>query len=117
LVGAKWTQSENLMKINFRELRILIRDMLKMAEAVEMYSLLKDNLYNFSTITDIQKRHDEILKEYLMQNRVLSTLVFPDPPLAGTQTIIPITDPKLLFQEGIDQNNCVYSYLDEILAG
>ena len=117
LVGAKWIHSIDSAEVEVQELRNFIKDMLKMAEAVGISSMLVKDLPNFSTVADIQKRHDEILKEYLEQTRVLSTLVFPDPPLAGTQAIIPITDPKLLFQEGIDQNNCVYSYLDEILAG
>ena len=78
--------------------------------------LVKD-LSSFLTITDIQRHHDEILKEYLEQTSVTKTLFFPGPPLAGTQAIIPITDSNSLFQEGIDQDNCVYSYLAEILAG
>ena len=88
-----------------------------MADALGKSSLIMKELPTFPSMADIQKRHNEILKEYLEQTEVLNTLVFPDPPLSGTQVIIPITDPIMLFQEGIDQNHCVYSYLDWILAG
>jgi len=116
LVGAKWTHSIKLNKVEIREYRNLIRDMLIMADAIGHSLLLNKALLNFSSRADVQKHHDAILKLYFKQIGVLSPLVFPDPPLAGTQAIIPITNSNLLFQEGIDQDNCVYSYLDEILA-
>ena len=117
LVGAKWVDSIDLAEVEVEELPNFIRDMLKMADTLGISSTIIKDLPNFPTMADIQKRHNEILKKYLEQTEVLSTLVFPGPPLSGTQAIIPITDPIMLFHESIDQNHCVYSYLDRILAG
>ena len=117
LVGAKWVDSIDLAEVEVEELPNFIRDMLKMADTLGISSTIIKDLPNFPTMADIQKRHNEILKGYLEQTDVLSTLVFPDPPLSGNQAIIPVTDPIMLFQEGIDQNHCIYSYLDRILAG
>jgi hypothetical protein len=117
LIGAKWIDSVDVAAVEVQELPHLIRDMLKMADSLGVSSMVIKDLPNFPTVADIRKRHNEILKEYLEQTEVLSTLVFPDPPLSGTQAIIPITDPIMLFHESIDQNHCVYSYLDRILAG
>ena len=58
-----------------------------------------------------------MLRSYLGQTGVKCNLFFPVPPLAGKGVVVPITDSNSLFQEGIDQNNCVYSYLPEILIG
>ena len=117
LIGAKWVDSIDLADVDVQQLPNLIRDMLKMADSLGVSSMIIKDLPNFPTVPDIRKRHNEILKEYLEKTEVLSTLVFPDPPLSGTQAIIPITDPIMLFHESIDQNHCVYSYLDRILAG
>ena len=114
---AKWIHSIDQVDGRIQELRVLIRDILAMADTLEKSSKLARDLSNFPAIADIQRCHDEILKEFLEQTSVTNPLVFPDQPLAGTQAISPITDSKSLFQEGIDQDNCVYSYLDMILTG
>jgi hypothetical protein len=117
LVGAKWIHSIDSTEIEIKGLRILIRDIVKMTEAMEVASIPSKDLSSFSTIVDIERHHDEILRLYLENIGVKTNMPLPDPPMAGTLNIIPITDSKLLFQEGNEQDNCVYSYLTEIQAG
>jgi hypothetical protein len=117
LIGAKLAHFMHSGNEGIQGCLIIIRDMLKMADALGKSSLLVRELSKLSTIEDVRNHHDEILKAYLEQTGVESTLEFPDPPLAGNQHIIPITNSDQLFHEGIDQDNCVYSYLTEILSG
>ena len=46
-----------------------------------------------------------------------SAEVFPDPPIPGTETIVPILSVADLTIEGIDQKNCVASRTSEIRKG
>jgi hypothetical protein len=117
LVGAKWIHSIDSTEIEIKGLRILIRDIVKMTAAMGVASIPSKDLSSFSTIVDIERHHDETLRLYLENTGVKTNMPLPDPPLAGTQSITPITDSKLLFQEGNEQDNCVYSYLAEIQAG
>ena len=42
---------------------------------------------------------------------------FPEPPLLGTNKIVPLTDVRSLVEEGREQKNCVASYIGDILRG
>ena len=49
--------------------------------------------------------------------REAETLSFPAPPIAGTDTILPIVHPKDLHEEGYLQRNCVGDYARDIASG
>ena len=42
---------------------------------------------------------------------------FPEPPLPGTDTLVPIRDSAVLYREGKTMDHCVFSYMEAIRAG
>lgn len=42
---------------------------------------------------------------------------FPEPPLPGTDTLVPIRDSAVLYKEGKSMQHCVFSYMDAIRSG
>ena len=76
------------------------------------------------TLLDLTTLHDRWstkLNKFSIDERVAATIakygtaLFPMPPLIGTNTIIPITTAKELFQEGADMHHCVASYAGKIM--
>lgn len=49
--------------------------------------------------------------------RNLAFAPFPEPPLPGTNTIIPLASPNDLQAEGVMQSNCVASYVSKVKRG
>jgi len=128
LVGAKWTHSVNTDDVDIQEYQTLFKDSLNMAKDMGILAKIENNLYNLKEISEIEGLHASLLPRYLehlyaTRDRELrdaykiKTLKFPDPPLNGTSKITPITDSFMLYKEGMEQVNCVYGYLEEILAG
>lgn len=59
----------------------------------------------------------ERLTERLKSSKLLPGEVFPDPPIPGTSTIVPILSVPDLTIEGIEQQNCAASRASEIRRG
>ena len=55
LTGARWTHSISPTYVDAREIRILIKDVLKMGEALGRSRNLEKHLSNFSSTADIQE--------------------------------------------------------------
>ena len=60
---------------------------------------------------------DEILVVRYMNIKFEQFSECKKPPIVGNQTIIPIMDSRELLREQLEQENCVYSYLEVILRG
>lgn len=69
-----------------------------------------------STFASLQAFHDEITTDFLrLQSESGGSL--PDPPIAGTDTIVPIVSGEGLREEGNSQRNCVGGYAGRIRKG
>lgn len=69
-----------------------------------------------SSIAKLQKWHLDLSRRWVLENPPQDGPVFI-PPLEGTPTIQPIVGASALVQEGIEQNNCVGSYVDAVRSG
>lgn len=70
----------------------------------------------FATLASLQAFHDEITAEFLrVKSRADDPL--PEPPIAGTETIVPIVTGEDLREEGKSQKNCVGGYAARIRQG
>ncbi len=128
LIGAKWTFSIKKDGVEIQEYKIFIKDSLNMAREMGYLDRIEKDFFNLKAISEVQELHDILLSRYLehlyavrgreLRNSYkLPVLEFPAPPIKGTSSIIPITDSYMLYEEGLLQRNCAYSYLDEILSG
>lgn len=62
-----------------------------------------------------QRLNADSTREYLQQK--FGSVFFPDPPLPGNQSIVPIRSVDQLIEEGSVMNNCVASYAHEVMTG
>ena len=73
------------------------------------------------TLAGLRERGQEIDAAYhrhmRMRTRTFREAGFPPPPVAGTDGIIPLTDPGQLVEEGRQQHNCVGGYAERVTAG
>lgn len=90
----------------------------KLTHMMEMLALLAPEV-SFPAIPSIarlQKAHDEVVAEYLRVDPLTDTLL-PRPPIAGTDTIVPIRNGDELRREGREQKNCAGSLVNHIRGG
>jgi len=80
----------------------------------------------FRSIAEVNRFHEDTSEEYsaFLERRAIARKrksvrkhVFPDPPLPGTETIVPITSEYALRREGQEQRNCVRSYAPQVKRG
>ena len=73
------------------------------------------------TLAGLRERGQEIDAAYQrhmrLRARTFLELRFPVPPVAGTDGIVPLTDPGQLVEEGRHQHNCVGGYAERVAAG
>ncbi len=72
----------------------------------------------FNSLAQLTRHHDELVAE--MNLKGLSEqehLVFPPPPIPGHATIVPLTAPAMLLEEGREQENCVAAYAKRVAVG
>ena len=73
------------------------------------------------TLAGLRERGQEIDAAYqrhmLMREQVYRVMRFPPPPIAGTDFIVPLTQPGQLLEEGRLQHNCVGNYGERVAAG
>jgi len=72
------------------------------------------------SISRLKTFHDELMEDFIPWNLVNSEnndVVFPPPPIAGNEQIIPINSSIDLAAEGFEQHNCVGSYDRRVIVG
>jgi hypothetical protein len=71
----------------------------------------------FQSAQQVIARHNELIERINDENMLLmEERTLPDPPLPGTEVIIPLTTTAALMVEGKHQCNCVGSYIQQVLA-
>jgi hypothetical protein len=72
----------------------------------------------FRSLRQVREAHDEFVARINTSGAfVPSNRRLPRPPIAGTSTIVPLTTPALLADEGHEQENCVASYVESVAKG
>jgi hypothetical protein len=72
----------------------------------------------FDSVQRVRRAHDALAAEYIAINeRGILDCRFPPPPIRGTETIVPLTEPRALIVEGVRQKNCVASYAHSVARG
>jgi hypothetical protein len=88
-------------------------------DTIRMARALGQPIAQFRSIPELETRHDRLVR--LLNRSELQNpenkADFPDPPLEGTDTIIPLASPSLLTEEGRLQNHCAAILADEIYLG
>ena len=116
LLEARWLPGFNEEGI-CPDLETYIRDILRMAEALEMNDEIENKIVGLPTINHVISLHDELAKKQLLISKPGMDDSLPAPPIKGHSIIMPISNPHSLFLEGLEQLNCVYRYLDDIVSG
>jgi hypothetical protein len=92
----------------------------KFCEVVEMRKLLEDKRppHRFAHIQQLCSLHDDLVER---MNRTgiqrYGEEAFPPPPFPGTEDLLPLTTAEALFEEGINQRNCVAAYASRVRRG
>jgi hypothetical protein len=68
----------------------------------------------FRSIREVNQVHDELSLLSARIDEDGSEVVFPPPPIPGSEEIVPISDVRMLVEEARQQHNCVLGYRDEI---
>lgn len=71
----------------------------------------------FQTVQSLITAYDALFEQYLNGKQRVQIEGFPEPPLLGTESIVPITNRETLVAEAMAQRNCVSTYLPRIAAG
>ena len=98
-----------------------LNDVFRLAEQLEMRNII-DDIAKCASNSDLITLHDHLTR--LLNQRLAKQAHFkkynadyPQAPIIGNNTIIPITNGVNLLQEGIDQKHCAASYHDDIANG
>lgn len=86
-------------------------------DSLNMFRLLYPNgrtLQPVRRLAYLAEFHDSLVDD-LNRARILNMDVsFPPPPVEGTETIVPITNARELFEEGRAQHNCAALYIERV---
>ena len=70
------------------------------------------------SVRQLIRNHDRMAAELNQQGLAgLEFMQFPPPPIPGTETIVPLTGPVMLLEEGRLQMNCVASFVRRVARG
>ncbi len=108
---------EKLEMINSGENRNLIRDYIRLAKDLNIPVSIK-----FKTANRLVREHDRLARLYgekEMSDEFSQSLIAENTKFAELRQMLPddfewITTAKRLYEEGVDQDNCVFSYRDKI---
>ena len=117
LMNAPWLRKSDVMSSGPGKASSMVRDILDMAEYLDCEETANKKLFTRTKWQKVVEYHDDLVAEF---NAVIETeplVLFPEPPVAGTESIVPVVNSVVLVQEALTQDNCVYSYLDDILEG
>jgi hypothetical protein len=87
-----------------------------LSDSKRMYEQLYPNATCFPVIRRrkaLQGFHDMLVDE-MAHADIDTRVVFPPPPIEGTDTIIPITNAEDLVTEGRMQHHCIASYINQV---
>ena len=90
-------------------------------DTIRMAKIVRPNYRDirFNTLRELKFAHDNLVRE-INEHKKLKGLLkykFPEPPLPGTQDIVPLTNPRDLINEGVSQKNCVATYASKVSRG
>jgi len=96
------------------------KDTLRLGQHLGINAIMA-NVSSLQSAEQLQQLHDELVertnsKETEQQDE-LEEIIYPEPPVLGNDNVIAIRNQIELIQEGIEQENCVASYHDDIVAG
>jgi len=94
----------------------LLRDIAQVAERLNQVETTNINVRRSKNTTELKALHDRLV--YKLNQKSIEGLAennFPEPPIFGTDSIIPITGTRELAIEGQIQHHCVRSYEQSIL--
>jgi len=75
-------------------------------------------LSHSKSLDEVTAVHDDlVIRVNAQQYEELFEIDYPEPPIQGTQSIIPITTGEYLFRESVRQHHCVSTYHDRIVLG
>ena len=119
LIGSRWSFNEHeVAGVSHVQLFIeQIKDSQRMAEQLGVSLRYQQQLKVLTQNHAFKRLHDELMLEMQRQQYFAKPIHYPEPPVAGIRSIVPITNSTQLFQEGDSQNNCVSSYHDAIVNG
>jgi hypothetical protein len=88
-------------------------------DIVDLHSRARPNwaVRPFRSIAEVQRKHQETVDEYAAFLTMVEEGRLPEPPLPGTEQIIPLSDAEHLHVEGCSQHNCVGSYAEQVRKG
>jgi hypothetical protein len=69
------------------------------------------------SLEELNARHHEVMTDYTDHLNEKSLGPLPDPPIEGTQTIVPLRSGEELRMEGQTQHNCVGGFTEGVRAG
>ncbi len=93
-----------------------LREALTLARRLRPRGLDRDGWIR--SVSDLHTFHQEMrtLHQRLLDGGGIDPEDYPDPPVPGTPTIVPLSDPLMLLEEGELQHNCAASYAREVLS-
>ena len=100
-----------------QEHRVIFRDTLRMIDDIT-------ELQQCTTANALNRLHDRLVVELnqwrgreLIRNEYGQPVPLPEPPLAATDNIIPITSQAELIEEGREMHHCIASHLKSVVDG
>ncbi len=99
--------ASNPMENCYPNAAYLLRDILYMLQEVLPIAVLARPMRSLEAL---RKTHEDLVGDLNTRNYPRVNIAFPEPPLPGDDTIIPITTARELAEEGRMQHNCVASY-------
>ena len=93
---------------------LALRDMVRMAVLLDGEQAL-GHMRPFRSIEAAEASHDELVER--LNRKDSSGIAFPEPPLAGTEQIVPLQNHAELVKEGRKMHHCVASYARGVCAG
>ena len=102
-------------KIGFSYLS-LIQDTVRLGDRLGVNSI--ERVGKCRSYEELNFLHDKLADENSLQkNKVMLEVVYDEPPIQGSENIIPITTWIELFNEGMEQCHCVEVYHEKIMEG
>jgi len=72
----------------------------------------------FHSTKQFFRLHEELLeRSHRLDKSQVAYRDFPEPPIPGSENVVPLKNTDQLYDEGQDQNNCAMSYADDIAGG
>jgi len=83
-------------------------------QAIAWHVLCHNHRITLDSLTTLRKKNTERQAGQLKRIALEGWAVFPPPPVAASQDIVPITTPNELFEEGEKQHHCVTDYEEKV---